>query len=321
MNLLHIDFASGAFDVIDSFWPIYVDAGIPTLSIEKPSSAYDIYEDDCGELKKNIDRQITGIDLAWEHITAEAYNYRIIGSGTFQKNTGVFVKLDSEYTCSYAVTGNLDEVQGTHSRIPPVYEGVATSVQAYSGVAEYGDNSIPSYSALMLGPDIPKGIMIGPPNYSSIAGHELYSQVMPWTSDTARAWNDLSPASDVETIDVDLYGRAFEPKTLKHSYGSSGNRLEINDDKFLGVLYTIGRNGSVVYNAQVLPKLGHESLLQRSNITGSFTWKGDPRMQPRDIFTFHKLDGTDVDCTIENITITHQGGGTSAEITYREGVV
>ena len=44
-------------------------------------------------------------------------------------------------------------------------------------------------------------------------------------------------------------------------------------------------------------------------------------MQPRDIFRFHRLDGSVYDCTIEEIILTHEGGGLTAEITYRKGVV
>ena len=61
--------------------------------------------------------------------------------------------------------------------------------------------------------------------------------------------------------------------------------------------------------------------MYRSPITGSFTWKGDPRMQPRDIIHFRRLDGTVEDVTIETITLKHAEGGTTAEITYRKGVI
>ena len=65
----------------------------------------------------------------------------------------------------------------------------------------------------------------------------------------------------------------------------------------------------------------YNRIFNRSVATGSFVWKGNPHMQPRDIFTFHQLDGTDKVCTIESIEMTHEGGGTSAVITYREGVI
>lgn len=53
---------------------------------------------------------------------------------------------------------------------------------------------------------------------------------------------------------------------------------------------------------------------------GSFEWKGDPNMQPRDSFWFHYSDGTYEAYTIERIELTHEGGGTSAVIHYRKGV-
>jgi hypothetical protein len=70
-------------------------------------------------------------------------------------------------------------------------------------------------------------------------------------------------------------------------------------------------------NALVYPD--YLTLFERSNITGKFKWKGDPRMQPRDVFNFHRLDGTVEQCTIESIVLRHDGG-TVAEISYRKGV-
>ena len=59
----------------------------------------------------------------------------------------------------------------------------------------------------------------------------------------------------------------------------------------------------------------------RSPKGGSFRWKGNPHMQPRDVFRFHRISGEVIECTIESIEITHEGGGTYADISYREGVI
>lgn len=53
---------------------------------------------------------------------------------------------------------------------------------------------------------------------------------------------------------------------------------------------------------------------------GSFTWRGNPLMQPRDPFYFHRLDNTVEVYTIERIELKHEEGGTSATIHYRKGV-
>lgn len=65
----------------------------------------------------------------------------------------------------------------------------------------------------------------------------------------------------------------------------------------------------------------YTDLFNRSNETGSFTWKGNPKMQPRDIFNFVRLDGTTEVCTVESIELKHERGGLSATISYRKGIV
>ena len=87
-----------------------------------------------------------------------------------------------------------------------------------------------------------------------------------------------------------------------------------------GVMRARRQNGSSTY-VEIAPYTAIKTLLNRSNITGSFTWKGDPRMQPRDFFNLHRLDGTVEVCTIESIALRHEKGGTTAEITYRKGKV
>ena len=44
-------------------------------------------------------------------------------------------------------------------------------------------------------------------------------------------------------------------------------------------------------------------------------------MQPRDLFYFVTKEGREIVCTIESIEIKHEGGGTTANIAYREGIV
>lgn len=72
-------------------------------------------------------------------------------------------------------------------------------------------------------------------------------------------------------------------------------------------------NGETVFN--------YPSLFKRSLRTGSFTWKGDPRMQPLDYInvTNDTSDGRgNITARITGIELTHEEGGTSAKITWRE---
>ena len=63
------------------------------------------------------------------------------------------------------------------------------------------------------------------------------------------------------------------------------------------------------------------SLFNRSTRTGSFVWKGDPRMQPLDYLNIvnDTNDGRgNITARATSIELTHEGGGTTATITWRE---
>lgn len=63
------------------------------------------------------------------------------------------------------------------------------------------------------------------------------------------------------------------------------------------------------------------SLFARSTRTGSFVWKGDPRMQPLDylVIVNDTNDGRDtITARVTSIELTHEGGGTTATINWRE---
>lgn len=65
------------------------------------------------------------------------------------------------------------------------------------------------------------------------------------------------------------------------------------------------------------------SLFARSTRTGSFVWKGDPRMQPLDyiVIVNDTNDGRDtITARVTSIELTHEGGGTTATITWREWI-
>lgn len=46
----------------------------------------------------------------------------------------------------------------------------------------------------------------------------------------------------------------------------------------------------------------------------TFTFKGDPRWQPRDFLTVNRVDGTQIKTRVGSIHLAHEGGGTKAEI-------
>lgn len=106
-----------------------------------------------------------------------------------------------------------------------------------------------------------------------------------------------------------------------------GRRIKLTEDALFRT-YNRDRPGSetelsYIFNSATScdRSLWGYGLIMRSNHTVSFKWKGDPRMQPRDVFRFDRLDGTQKNYTIESIDLLHEGGGTTCTIVAREGVV
>lgn len=60
-----------------------------------------------------------------------------------------------------------------------------------------------------------------------------------------------------------------------------------------------------------------DNIAQRSNKLYTFTWRGDPRMQPRDVITARGIE-----MTVESLTLEHlEGGGFSSTVVARGGRV
>ena len=314
MNLMHQDYPTDYFmGDKSSIWINYVDAGIPSLTFIKPTATYNIREEDCGDVSLQTERKITGIELQINELSFVSQSTffkdrKELGGGTWIKDEGIFLNFDSPFINTFAIGYYDNDVY--KGVIGPVYDGDDSN----SGFYGYVNNSI--FTAYLVGPDIPNGAIKYP---ATNVSHGLYTQVVPWSQNQGAAWDNYVSDSTATNVQVVTRGAAYVDNATTKNYGTAGNIVKITEEDILGRAVTVGSD-STRTPEEVFPKRAYESLLQRSNITGSFTWKGDPRMQPRDVFTFHRLDGTDEVCTLENITITHEKGGTSAEITYRKGI-
>lgn len=250
----------------DTFWPTFVDAGIPSVYWEKPTSKWDIYEEDCGDIVREVDRNIAKITTTDEF----GLHNRAVRSTKVQtlqtKNIAVLTRYSYEpggywwyLTCSNAtnVSTTAEKIWWTASKLTEEITRHVVIINQATGQQTIADETTYKNQCVVKG----KAITIAVDEDSV-------------TPDTARAGStvEMSPTA---------YGKVYQGSTL---------------------LYP-----------------NYKYLFERSNITGSFKWKGDPRMQPRDVFTFHRLDGTTEDCTIESICLRHDGG-TVADITYRKGV-
>ncbi len=255
-----------------TYWPTFVDAGIPRIYHTKPTKKWDIYEEDCGNVVRTAARNVSKI------------------------------KSDDDY--------------GLHSKVSrsnDLQEIVRRRVVAGS---RYTQNAGGYFWAL---------------NVSNAVDVFRTAESIRWTADRS--------TMEVGSIGYEIDDKGEIKQVSKKEYlyecivkGKAAN-IEVDAERVAADPPRAGitMEASPIAYGQVYgePASGqtavfiypnYRNLFQRSNITGSFLWKGDPRMQPRDVFGLHRLDGSEELCTIESITLKHEGGGTTAEIAYRLGV-
>lgn len=334
MNLLHQDYTPiQGMGSLTSFWLTYVDAGRPSLTWTKPTSKWDIYEADCGDIKRDVGRTISKIIAKNKEITTTFLNYRSLtqdptqrkdpekpknninlGPYKIHKDKGAEIDLD-EYTSGFMV----------------FWKATSTDTGIYVRNAIIDGTLSSNYDARQL----PKGSTAQNDTY----GYKVYDgnywqawDAKPETGSNPQTlptlWDSLLTYGDIETDDTELemqlYGTAHTIREVTDEYSvfrnADGITAEPSKTSWTGAIRAC-RNGETSIFEGILPYLGFMSLFDRSQETGSFTWKGDPRIQPRDVFTFHKLDGTTELRTVESIELKHEGGGTVSEITYRKGIV
>lgn len=234
-----------AYSRMGGWYPRYVDAGIPTIEWSEPTAKWDIYEEDCGDVVRRVERSIKKI--------------------TTESDYGI----ESDCVCN-------DDC-----------ETVQTGVKVKTGkrtTLNFSDNWWWAYSI---------------PNVRRYIWKNL--DTVQWISDT--------------TGEVTVRGKECYWSPISKSVKAGDGRIGFTEK--IDVLTVGGVDESS--GGQILPNW--HWVFQRSTKGGSFKWKGNPQMQPRDVFRFHRLNGETILCTIEAIELTHEGGGTYADISYREGVV
>lgn len=344
----------GSGELYDPLLFNYVDAGIPTLSTDPGHKNFTIYENDCADVQMQAEKPVANVLSKWEKIlnpsmpVGDAYAQKI-GTATFTKNVGATLNFD-EISYRWIVglylgaSGNDNDVAqklidyyGTVYalwRVTPVVP-VTNYGEYSSGAFVHIDN--PFVGDKLMVKDIPQS-EYEPEGYTSFTRY--YSIFVPWNQ-TYNGWKyDTNPNHLITTAsqmwavlsnagvfdanstvnDLDIYGMAInlQLETLDYSTGGYGISVDIGDAPIIGQIAALDDSNNAI---EIYPSKMLQAPMYRSNVTGSFKWKGDPRMQPRDVGEFIRLDGTDEEITLENITLTHEGGGTSAEITYRKGVI
>ena len=251
-----------------TYWPAFVDAGIPKLTHTKPTSKWTIYEADCGSVNRTAARDVAKIVSGDEN----GLHSRVVRNDTLQEIARRKVAANVRY--SQNAGGFYWKLGVTNAKnISVTAESIWWTAIEDSWWKKYGaDGSVE--------------ISIGPPEDTEGVTWYKESVVSGKAATITKLMDSVTPTPKRAGVTI---------KEDPVAYGQ-------------------------VYTESVLLYPNYSYLFNRSCITGSFVWKGDPRMQPRDVFTFHRLDGTTETCTIESIILKHEEGGTIAEISYRLGV-
>ena len=257
---------------ISGFHPTFVDAGIPTVRWTPEVSKWDIYENDCGDVTRVVDRNVA-------KFTSDEEEYGVINTVT-KSNTWLTITDEKKVTAGQRVTFNYDQWYWSYS-VTNQRKRIWTTINSIQLIA---DKTSTSKKVKQTTTKLVKGKK--KKVTKTVTKH--YNWVVVKGKPLALTKGDVS---------------------IQESTKRPGTTIAVKP-LVVGKMYSGG--------AYIFPNF--EYLFSRSNISGSFKFKGDPRMQPRDVFTFHRLDGTTEICTIEEITLTHEGGGTSAELKYRKGV-
>lgn len=355
MNICHWNFGTGELKDKTNFWLAYVDAGRPNLKTQIPSAAPRVIKkEDCGNFHESKEPRMSSLtatvsEVKWFppdsglglYLKDENPRFNVLkGQGIafeyggfgdhydvgFDENPGIAIfyersKPDDHNArkrppVDYTSTGTMDSkaMRNQYGKWL-LDENVDTDKWATPGYFTYQDLSSVWNSPI---PDNP--------SYTYATLWSLYV-----------GWGLLEDKDVADASNASTHFISTDEKTITKTRGGSGEGVTLDDVFFIG--HAIMRKYDGSGNITLLPDKGLECIMDKSNIVGSFTWKGDPRMQPRDFVELQSGDNlADQDgvllqtedgeniitysskiITLENITLTHEGGGTVAEITYREG--
>lgn len=364
MNLCRWEFDAGALNNKTNFWPAYVDAGKPSVIFEKPTAIpITIKREDCGDVKESKEPVFSSItatvsDVNWlgavkfdeindPDMTSRIIKYQGI---TFDYNSGygdyylVGIPNDPSHPWRLRIFYIRDYTEDNNARKrPPVDYFTAGTDDDLARKNQYGKWLVDSNVATNAW--TPEDNTY---SYLDLSGAKWTQPLDPDapTETPDSIWNECvyyeDIPADAEAVDASNQATFFlptAPRRITKSRAGSGAGYTIQDEMFL-MGHAKMRRYDGTGEINLLPDEGVNHLLNMSNVVGSFTWKGDPRLQPRDFVNFVYADGELTDendfvlqtadgddiiinqskiITIENITTTHERGGTICEITYREG--
>lgn len=294
----------------NGFFPRFVDAGIPTLRWSEPTPKWDIYKKDIGDFERSTERninRIVGDDEEFPlHCTLViAKNKTTLENKAVTENKKYTINFEQNYYTNITMSNATTVEKTLHSLTVRAKKTTQSNrVRVLAGWTKHKKTFKKGADLALVIPDSARKIKkTKSKNHITITWEE--------------------PKYSYKTVKKPM----MVVKGQKINVANVGHPLEneVSSDR-LGVKAEVhnlmwGRfmcnNGSSAY---YIPK--YEDIFNfKSNKSGSFVYKGNPHMQPRDVFRLYELDGqTYTVCTIESIETTHEEGGMSSKITYREGV-
>ena len=293
----------------DNFYPRFIDGGIPRMRWSRPTSQWTIYEEDVGDFELQIERRLNRIygadaDSPIYTVLERSSKKSTIASRKITKGKNLNVQYDSNYYDSVTWDKSLAsaEKQTLHS-LQMTAKKTTQSVK-YKVASGWTTKK--------------KRYKVGavPTKIKKAKGYKVVTKTKNYVTVQWKEKKYVTKTKYVPMLTVKGY------KVTKSEWYPSWNVESVNR---LGVSAEVNTKIYGVFNPNLGSSWGaipsYYYAFDKSNIKGSFTWKGNPHIQPRDVFTFVHLDGTEEVCTIERIETTHQGGGMSSKITYRKGVL
>jgi hypothetical protein len=109
----------------------------------------------------------------------------------------------------------------------------------------------------------------------------------------------------------------YEDGRCYYRTGHAGEKVEFPEVFYSRMLQAGSSGGGSVRSEW---GYGLKQIAERSNRVHKFTYRGNPKMQPRDIINLDTGNGT-IELTIDRVSLEHKEGGLVSEIEAREGAI
>lgn len=313
-----------------TFWPVFVDAGLPNIRWTKPNASavlgnrngttpvWDIYEEDCGSIDLTVNRNIASItvDQGEWYLKSKCSRSKKLITLTVNaegKPSPKHVKAGQWYKLN--PEGKYWEFNVTNARKGKIIR-TAESVQWMADKTTIEQK----HSKQVLTETYKK--------YQK-KYKKWQKEYKAWKKKSA-AYKKKHKAPKKPKKPKVKYKTVHLASTFKNTCKVTGKKVTITNE-VKTITAPGGRPGTIMKTDPLVH--GHimdgsnflfpnySTLFNRSNVEITFHWKGDPRIQPRDVFRFHRLSGEIEVWTVGSMILKHEAGGTSADITARKGIV